>query len=228
MSRVHIVTVSSFSRRELVRYLAVPEASIDVIPEGAEHIHAAPPMHDVVERNDLQRNRFVLVVGSLAQHKNLSILAGAAEMLAARGIPLVITGGFDKKVFGRSATPVQHARYIGRVTDAELRALYELACALVFPSLYEGFGLPAIEAMLCGCPVIAADNSSLPELCGDAALFCNPNSPAAFTTTIEYLLDDPNLQDLLRNRGKDRAKAFTWDNTARALIDIINRRVVQA
>jgi glycosyltransferase involved in cell wall biosynthesis len=221
-----IVTVSAFSRRELVRHLGIPEESIEVIPEGAEHILASPAQPDVLARNQLEPNHFVLVVGSLAQHKNLRILGESARMLAARGIPLVITGGFDKRVFGNEAASLpQPARMIGRVTDAQLRALYESACAMIFPSLYEGFGLPAAEAMLCGCPVIAADSASLPEICGDAALFCNPTSPAAFSKTIAMLLDDPGLQDAMRARGLVRVRAFAWHNTARALIGIIDRRM---
>jgi glycosyltransferase involved in cell wall biosynthesis len=224
-----IVTVSAFSRRELVRHLGIPEGSIEVIPEGAEHILASPAQPDVLARNQLEPNHFVLVVGSLAQHKNLRVLGESARMLEARGIPLVITGGFDERVFGSAlASLPQPARIIGRVTDGELRALYEAACVLIFPSLYEGFGLPAVEAMLCGCPVIAADSASLPEICGDAALFCDPASAAAFSKTIATLLDDPGLRDSLRARGLVRVRAFTWDNTARALIGIVDRHIGRA
>jgi glycosyltransferase involved in cell wall biosynthesis len=227
-SGARIVTVSDFSRRELSRHLSVPATSIDVVHEGAEHIHAFPAMPDVLTRNQLQPGRFVLVVGSLARHKNLGVLCAVAKMLEERGVPLVVTGGLDKKVFGKSATfSSPQALYIGRVTDPELRALYEAASVLVFPSLYEGFGLPAIEAMLCGCPVVAANSSSLPEICGDAALYCDPTSPAAFTQAVEALLNNPALRDSLRTSGLARAQTFTWDNTARALIDIINRELAR-
>jgi glycosyltransferase involved in cell wall biosynthesis len=128
-------------------------------------------------------------------------------------------------VFGAGpVTPPRPARYVGRVTDPQLRALYEAAGCLIFPSLYEGFGLPAVEAMRCGCPVIAATGSSLPEICGDAALFCDPTSPDDFARAADRLLSDPRLRDTLRARGLARASGFTWDRTARALIDIIASR----
>jgi glycosyltransferase involved in cell wall biosynthesis len=226
-TRAQIVTVSSFSRQELVRHLRIPESSIDVIYEGAEHIHASPASPQVLTRNQLEPNRYVLVVGSLARNKNLGVLGDASRMLAERAIPLVVTGTFDARIFCDSPLPLpQSAQYIGRVTDAELRALYEGACALLFPSSYEGFGLPVVEAMLCGCPVIAAESASLPEICGNAASLCNPMSASSFTAALIGLLDNSDLRESLRARGLKQVKAFTWENTARGLIDIIHRNIV--
>ena len=113
------------------------------------------------------------------------------------------------------------ATLVGRVNDGELRALYEGAACFLFPSRYEGFGLPAIEAMACGCPVVAARAGALPEECGEAALLCDPASPGEFAAAVARLLDEPGLADGLRAAGRARAATFTWDGAARRLLDAI-------
>jgi glycosyltransferase involved in cell wall biosynthesis len=102
-----------------------------------------------------------------------------------------------------------------------LRALYENAACLLMPSRYEGFGLPAIEAMACGCPVIAAAAAALPEVCGGAALYCDPARPDGIAATVCAVLDDPGLAEAMRRRGLARAASFTWEAAARALLGSI-------
>jgi glycosyltransferase involved in cell wall biosynthesis len=114
-------------------------------------------------------------------------------------------------------------RRLGRVTDAELRALYENATCLLFPSRYEGFGLPPVEAMACGCPVLATRGGAVEEICGDDALYVDLRDKAAITDTIERLLDEDGLADRMRGRGRARAAALTWDASARILGHIVRR-----
>ncbi|MGH9891149.1 MAG: glycosyltransferase family 4 protein, partial [bacterium] len=112
-------------------------------------------------------------------------------------------------------------RAIGYVTDGQLRALYERAACLVFPSLYEGFGLPPLEAMACGCAVITSDTTSLPEVCGDAALYCDPSDPRDIAAQISAVLTRPDLAAELRVRAVARSRLFRWKATARAVMKVV-------
>ncbi len=220
--RAKIVTVSDFARSDLARHLRIDPAAVAVVPEGAEHIlrDAADP--DILAAHGLAAGRYVLAVGSLAPHKNLAGLSRMAGALRDRGMTLAITGAFDPKVFapGQPALP-QPALYLGRVNDAQLRALYEAAACFVFPSRYEGFGLPAVEAMACGCPVAAARAGSLPEVCGDAAAYFDPGDPDDIAQIVCRLADTPPLAAELRRQGRLRARRFTWDIAARQLMDTV-------
>jgi glycosyltransferase involved in cell wall biosynthesis len=109
----------------------------------------------------------------------------------------------------------------GRISDAELRSLYEHATCLVYPSLYEGFGIPPLEAMACGCPVIAGNTSSIPEACGEAALLFDPISPKALVACLKALIDDDTLRDRLAVRGRVHAAARTWGMVANNLMEVI-------
>ena len=220
--RATIVTVSAFARAELAAHLRLDPAAVAVVPEGAEHILRAPADPGVLAAHGLTAGRYVLAVGSLAPHKNLAALSQTAHHLAERGMQLAITGGLDPKVFARGQPQLpQPARYLGRVDDAQLRALYEAAACFVFPSRYEGFGLPAVEAMACGCPVAAAAAGSLPEICGEAAAYFDPHDPADIADIVCRLVDTPPLAAELRRQGRIRVRQFTWDAAARALGDII-------
>lgn len=219
--RSRIVTVSGFARDELVRLHGVAPSSITILGEGAEHILRPSASPGILAAHGLEPGRFVLVVGSLAAHKNLPALGATAQMLAARGIELVITGGLAANVFAGGAPLPSPARYIGRVDDGELRALYSAAACFVFPSLYEGFGLPAVEAMACGCPVVASRAASLPEVCGDAAAFCEPGDPGDIARAVTAVLDTPDLAARLRDRGLARAADTNWRRAAERLRDVI-------
>ncbi|MCW3475477.1 glycosyltransferase family 4 protein [Limobrevibacterium gyesilva] len=222
--QARVATVSAFARGEIGHALGIDAASVELLAEGADHMLRVAPEPDVLARYGLWPRRYVLVVGSLAAHKNLDALQATARMLAERGLDLVVAGGFEPAVFAAVRTRLpQPARYVGRVSDGALRALYAQAACFVFPSRYEGFGLPAVEAMACGCPVVAARAAALPEVCGDAALYCDPASPHDIARVVAALLDDPGLADALRARGAARAAAMTWDRAATELLAAIRR-----
>ena len=235
-----IVTVSEFSRARLAARLRLDPVSIAVVPEGGEHVLRSAADAGVLDRHGLTPNGYALAVGTRAAHKGLGALRGAADVLAARGMVLAIAGATNAGVFGTDSAPTGDAvRPLGRVTDAELRALYENAFCLLFPSRYEGFGLPPLEAMWCGCPIIAARAGAVPEVCGEAALWFETNPPppphlrgraevggredqptSDLPTTLTTLLGSPPLRDHLRSAGAERARRYTWPAAARALLQV--------
>jgi glycosyltransferase involved in cell wall biosynthesis len=223
-SQACIATVSQFSRAELVATLGVPPGRIHVVPEGADHMHRLAADPGVLAKHGLVQERYVLAVGTLAAHKNLASLGRLSERLAERGIALAITGALGGQAFAGNAAQrlPRSANYLGRVSDAELKALYQNAGCFVFPSRYEGFGLPAVEAMACGCPVVAADIPALRESCGDAALFCDPLSGEAIATAVLRMLEDAPLRAAFRERAAAHVAAMSWANAAQALAGILH------
>ncbi|WP_404824064.1 glycosyltransferase family 4 protein [Burkholderia seminalis] len=223
----HIVTVSHFSRARLAARLGVPPARLSVVPGAVDHIDRIDADPGVLSRLNLETDGYVLFVGSLAPGKNLvRALAAIALMRASHPtLRFVIAGGANAKIFGvREAGLREDDPYVtwaGYVTDGELKALYEHAGCFVFPSLYEGFGLPPLEAMRCGCPVVVSHEGSLPEVCGGAALFCDAYSPPDIAAAIACVMDDPELRSRLRTTGREHARRYSWQRSARALLDIV-------
>lgn len=216
-SGARIVTVSQFSRDRIAARLHLDPAGISVIYEGAEHIRRVAADPGTLQRHKLRKEGFALVVSSRVAHKNLDALHEAAAALARRGIVIAVAGASNRDVF-RDIAEVRFAeRRLGRVSDAELRALYENAACLLFPSRYEGFGLPPVEAMACGCPVLATRGGAVEEICGDGALYFDAGNRRAIIDTVERLLDEAGLADSLRARGSLRAAALSWEAAARAL-----------
>ena len=214
---IKIATVSEFSRSAIVKHLGVAHHRIAVVREGSDHMHRLASADATLTRHQLTPGGYVLAVGNLSQHKNLAGLTEAAPMLERRGVPLVIVGQINPIFDSAGIKLPRPARYLGRVSDAELKALYEGAACFVFPSLYEGFGLPAVEAMACRCVVLASRIPGLEETCGDAALFFDPTSPVDIADKIARVLDDPILAERLRQAGTARAGEFTWARSAQAL-----------
>lgn len=219
-SRV-VASVSHFSAGELSRLFGQPKHGIEIIYEGAEHILHKSADLSVVNRLQLHGRRYVLAVGSQSPNKNFAAVAQAIDILDQDDLLLVAVGGSNSRVFAGADTA--HPRMIptGYVSDEQLRALYENASCFVFPSFYEGFGLPPLEAMCCGCPVVVSDRASLPEVCGDAALYCDPDNPATLAAQIKRVLDSESARQELREAGRARAAQFTWDAAARQFTDIM-------
>jgi glycosyltransferase involved in cell wall biosynthesis len=159
-------------------------------------------------------------VGSLNPTKNLSSLINAymTSSLADQS-PLVIVGAINRDVFSIDSLDIDHPNVIwaGAITDSQLRALYENAAVFVFPSLYEGFGIPPLEAMICGCPVIASNAASIPEVCEDAAHYFDPHNSNEMIAAIKYVLQNDSYRLSLIEKGHRRAIAFSWENSAKSL-----------
>jgi glycosyltransferase involved in cell wall biosynthesis len=217
-----IVTDSAFSRDELVRRAGIREDKIRVVPLGAEHILAVPCDVGVIAEHELGKRPFILAVSSHSAHKNLGALCEATRHLDRGAYDVVVAGGSNDRVFGTtSATWPEHVKRLGYVTDAQLRALYSHAACFVYPSLYEGFGLPPLEAMMCGCPVVVSGAASLPEVCGDAAVYCDPHDPTDIARSIATVMGNEALRTSMKSRGYQRARGFTWERSARLLTGVV-------
>jgi glycosyltransferase involved in cell wall biosynthesis len=175
---------------------------------------------------------YLLFVGNVKPHKNLAGLLKAFRLLKDE-IPhdLLIVGQRDGFIHGSPEVEREAAgmhgrvRFTGWVEDAEVRQLFAHASALVFPSLYEGFGLPPLEAMACGCPVVASRSGAIPEVCGDAVLYCEAERPESIAKQVRDLLADPILTNEMRSRGRERARGFSWDRCAAATGQVIERQL---
>jgi len=214
-----IVTVSEFSRREIGKYYGGNVAAMPVCYEGGDHIKAVPADLSVIERLGLKGRKFFLGVGVDSANKNINSVVAAFHKAKLADTMLVLTGAKEARVFGEfdladSAGVLQ----IGFIPDQELRALYEHALGLIFPSLYEGFGLPPLEAMNCGCPVVISEQPALLEVCADAALHCQPYDVDQIAAHMRALAGDADLRARLAAAGYTRAQRFNWAATGRALL----------
>jgi glycosyltransferase involved in cell wall biosynthesis len=235
-----ILTVSEASKRDILDYVSVPPGKIDVIYNGIDERFSTPPAADdiarVRERYQLD-HPFILYAGNIKPHKNLERTIEAFHLLRRSGgqfeqVKLVIIGDEIAKYAAlRHAVHRhklhKHVRFFGFVPDRTLAILYRLAAVFVFPSLYEGFGLPPLEAMASGTPVITSNVSSLPEVVGDAALLVDPLQPEAIADAMRLVLTDSALRDDLSARGLARASHFSWDRSIRRVREIYGE-VLQA
>jgi glycosyltransferase involved in cell wall biosynthesis len=218
-----IIAISHATQRDLIAAYDVPPEKITVIHEAADpRFRPQPPeaVEAVRTRYGLPE-RYLLSVGTIEPRKNLTRLLEAFEALHAEGLTdaLVVVGGrgwlYDDFFARLERSPAREAvLFPGYVPDADLPPIYAGAQALAFPSLYEGFGLPVLEAMACGAPVVCSNTSSLPEVVGDAALLFDPHDVTAITQALHRLLSDDTLHADLQQRGLDRAATFSWDRVA--------------
>jgi glycosyltransferase involved in cell wall biosynthesis len=214
------VTVSEFSRSEIGRLYGVNTDAMPICAEGGDHITAVAADQSVIQRLDLAGRKFFLGVGVGSSNKNIETVLAAYSQAGLDDTLLVLTGKRDARVHGQLVSVTSDGvRNVGFVSDAELRALYENALALVFPSRYEGFGLPPLEAMTCGCPVIVSDQPALVEVTADAALRCGIDDAPELARLMRLVHDDPAVRARLKSAGLERAARFTWRATARMLLD---------
>jgi glycosyltransferase involved in cell wall biosynthesis len=218
-----IIAPSNTTRRDLVRFLNLPEEKIDVVPNGI----GLPPAARWVSEEDLRRrydfgSRPLLLTVSLKRpNKNLLGLLDALSLIPAERRPLLVLAGhatqYEQELRGRAADLdiTGDTRFLNWVASDELEGLYRAATAFAFPSLYEGFGLPVLEAMTRGLPVACSNRGALGEVADDAALLFDPEEPRAIAVALEKLLVDEAERERLISLGYENAARFSWAETAR-------------
>lgn len=217
-----IVTVSGFSRGEIARYRVSTADRISVVHNGVDHMLRVVPDRDALGKFGLETGRYVVALASTQAHKNIKLLVEAFARQRLADLRLVLVGGCRREEFAANGiTLPANVLLAGRVSDGELRALYEAALCIAFPSRTEGFGLPPLEAMLLGCPAIVAPCGALPEVCGDAALYADPDDPDAWVKQLRGLADDRALWSRFAVAGEAHASRFTWQASAERLLDSI-------
>jgi len=216
-----IVTVSPYSAGILNDMGISPDRKILISPNGHEHVLQWSASRATVAATYRFERPFVLLVGSLAKHKNWSLVAKISKELSDAGIDIVAVGAggaefsqIDKGGFGSF-------RLLGRVSDDDLAWLYRNALCLLFPSLIEGFGLPLVEAMALGCPVISANVASMPAIGGEAVVFLDPHDPSAWLEATIAFSNDPALRAAYAARGYKQVKNFSWRKSAQIYVDLI-------
>jgi len=232
----HVIAPSEYTRQDLVRTYGLDPARVSVVP-----LAAAPHFRPVAEETELERVRrrygiageYVLAVGSIQPRKNLARLVRAYSDLrrARRGsnLPQLVLAGKRAWLYGETLGAIEAGGVrdsvvlTGYVREDDLPALYSGALCFVYPSFFEGFGLPPLEAMSCGAPVVAGDRTSLPEVVGDAGLLVDPFDEGALADAVGRLIDDPGLRRELRERGLSRARIFDWRETARMTLQVYRK-----
>ena len=209
-----VATVSEFSKREICAYYRVPESHLAVVHNAASSQFRAAP--------EVDGENFVLAVSSISYQKNFISLVRAFRMLNRPGYKLRVVGGIGlgnaNKELLREVSGDPSIEFLGPVSDAELKDLYRRARCFVFPSFYEGFGLPPLEAQACGCPVVVSNRASLPEIYDSSALYCDPSSPEDICEKVQIMVDDSELRRRLILDGLANVRRFEWRRSAKELL----------
>lgn len=217
-----LVTVSHASAATIAQVSGVDLGRILVAPNGHEHALRWRPEAATLDPDALTTRPFVVMLGSRAPHKNLALVRAIAPALAREGIDVVVVGDAGS-VFAGGEGDDGGLLCTGRIADDDIARLFGRALCLIFPSFVEGFGLPIVEAMALGCPVISSDRASMPEVCGQAALMAAPDDPATWISHIERLDHSPHLREQLIGAGKERVELFSWKQTAQSYADMMAR-----
>jgi glycosyltransferase involved in cell wall biosynthesis len=229
----HVITDSQSARDQIVEYYKVPGSKISVIPIGpgpaAEPISLEEAGVELAKLGIETKRPYLLAVGNLQPRKNLvRLLEAFQELVGSRGhdVDLIIVGPRRFRaddIVAAGAEMADRVRFTGYVTDRQLAAFYKCSTAFVFPSLYEGFGLPALEAMSHGVPVVCSNAGSLPEVTGDAALKFDPKSVETIIDSVDKVLSDADLRKRLGAAGAARAREFSWTKSAELTLAVYNK-----
>ena len=226
-----IITGSEYSKKEILERLNFSEEKVRVVYHGIRH-DIFKEYQDIKLDFKIPR-KFILSVGSIEPRKNLLGLLKAYNLLKEKltiEYKLVLVGfkGWENsELMGLIDKNKESIHYLGYITDEELAKVYNLASCFVFPSFYEGFGLPPLEAMACGTPVVTSNLTSMPEVCGDAVVYCNPYEVNDIKEKIELVLEDADLQEQMIKKGLKRSKEFSWEKSSNQHVkifkDILNK-----
>jgi glycosyltransferase involved in cell wall biosynthesis len=217
-----IYTISNFSKSRINSILNIPNENIIVLGCSAEHMLNSISDNNIFKKIGI-KNKYYLCVGSNNINKNISlVLKLFTSNYYFDDFKLVIVGNFNIKIFSNDTNiPIDSKNIIftGEISDSELKALYENAIAFIFPSIYEGFGIPPVEAMYCNCPVIASNIDVLNEVCGSAALYFNPYSESELFYSLRQVYSDSLIRSNLIKLGSIQARKYSWKSSALSILD---------
>ena len=205
-----ITTVSELSRTHLIQYGVAAADKIVVTHNGSDHVQRWR-QHGSSRFGQPPIRPFIFCLGQTQKYKNLDLLIGLSDQFDALGLDIYIAGHVSEaEIRASTDTKLHNVRFLGRVTDAELADLYANALCFAFPSRMEGFGIPVVEAMALGCPVVCSNIPALTEVCGDAAILAHPDDAPGWLTAIKALHRDPEIYKRMKTRGQARARQFSW------------------
>ena len=218
-----ILTVSQFSKQELIKHLRINENKISVINSSADHMKKIQEPGTAFKQKIDTLKPYCLAVSSLSANKNFKSLSNAFGKIEFQNYKMLIAGGTSRSL--QHAAPSKAVNYIGYVSDEELKYLYSNASLFIFPSFYEGFGLPPVEAMYLGCPVVASNTSSIPEVLGDACEYFNPHDENDIAGKIQECIENEGKLNNLKQKGFINAKKYTWENNTIKMFKLIKQFV---
>lgn len=219
-----LLTVSEFSRREIVKIGLAPADRVAVIPNGVDHVLRFDADPTSLTRLGLRPQGYVLALATTQVHKNIGVLLRAYARMAANDPPLVLFGSADRTAFEAAGHAVpDNVIFAGRISDGELKALMGNALCLAFPSTTEGFGLPPLEAMQLGCPAVVAPCGALPDVCGNAAVYVEPDDVTGWIGAIRQLANDADARSAFVAAGLARAQKYSWRAAALQLAAELRR-----
>lgn len=216
-----VLTVSDYARDSLATFAIADPARTAVIHNGADHILELAADPAVIETHGLIRGSYCAVFGSAARYKNLKVVFDTFRRSTMRDVQLVVIGPSREALASAGIEAPSGAVFVGSIGDPALRALYESALCLLYPSRTEGFGLPPVEAMLCGCPVVAAPAGAIPEICRDAICYAGMDDPADWERQIRALAEQPTLREAKIDAGLQRGDAFRWRAAGLKLAEVL-------
>lgn len=218
-----VICVSNFTKQELIKYTSIDENKIEVVHNGL-----AEDWQQVIKEQDPHGHPFLLYVGNVKPHKNLKTLIQAFLKIKDKIThDLVLVGqkeGFltkDKDVDKLVEQAPERIKFTGFISDDDLKQYYSFADLFAFPSLYEGFGYPPLEAMACGTPVLASNKASIPEVCGDAAIYFDPLNTEELSENLITVINNEGLKTDLINKGKQQSKKFTVEDCAQKTANVL-------
>ncbi|MFW6015702.1 MAG: glycosyltransferase family 4 protein [bacterium] len=223
-----IIVPSKSTKEDLIRYYYLDSSKIKIVYQGYKKEIFSILDRDVINKVLSKykiKNKYILCVGETRPYKNITKLIKAIREVKVKDIELIVVGKINRLDKNLLKLPQElgisdRIKFLGFVPDEDLAALYNGANTFVFPSLYEGFGIPPLEALACGCPVIASDRASIPEVCGNAAIYINPNDEKDIARKIDNVCADAKIRQKMKSKGLLLSKKYSYENAAKDLIQI--------